>query len=101
MDSPHFDTLVKQFHVIDSRRGCLRVFLSSLVAGGLGLAAVDDAAAFCKGKGELCKRHEQCCSSDCKKKRKNKKGKAARSAARNKVPPVRTTAIAAGTTNAT
>lgn len=73
MEDPQFDRFLTQVHRILNRRQGVRVIAAGLTAV-LG-AAADETAAACKGIGGLCRRNQQCCSSNCKKRVVKKKGK--------------------------
>lgn len=73
MDSLRFDAFVKHLSIVRSRREGLRALLAGFAAGLMVTSVPDDAAAFCKGTGKLCKSRRQCCSNNCKKKRVKRK----------------------------
>jgi hypothetical protein len=85
MDICRFDNLTRMVAGLKDRRAALRemtgagLALATLARADLGLATEDDILVEgCRLSGEKCKKNHQCCSGDCrgrKKKKRNKDGK--------------------------
>lgn len=65
MDNQRFDALLRRLTMLFSRREGVRVLLAGLGAGVVA-ATANDAAAHCKGDGQLCRHGGECCSRACR-----------------------------------